>query len=117
MLAKAEFGEHFRGMLSGLAAGPNRPGRRAAELPWQPINVKTAPMRRVDFDHMLVVAHLRMIAEFIETHHGTVRDSLVCEPDHPPGGGFALEALFQDFHERGAIAHAHRIAGEALVGD
>src|SRR5215471_19578954 len=117
MVADAEFGEHFCRMLSGLASGTNWSGGRAAELPWQPVNVKTAPMWCVDFDDMLVAAHLRMIAELVETHHGTVRDFLICEPDHPPGRWFAFEAPFENFYECSAIAHSHRIAGEALVGD
>src|SRR5713101_2379963 len=117
MVGNAEFGEHFRRMLSGLASRENWSGGRAAELPWEPVNVESAPMRCVDFDDMAVVADLRMIAEFVEAHQRAVGDFLVREPEHPPCRRFAFEARLENFDERNAIPHSHRIADKARVGD
>src|SRR5262249_39727821 len=80
MIADTEFGEHLPGMFSGLAAGANWSGSGAAEFPWQPINIETAPMRCIDFDDMAVLKHLRMVAELVKTHNRAVGHFFLDKP-------------------------------------
>ena len=53
--------KHLRGMLARLAARANRTRRRALELPWQPVDMHPAPMRRIDFDDVTIGEDLRMV--------------------------------------------------------
>src|SRR5215469_1904832 len=104
-------------MLARLTPGTNRSNWGTAELPWEPINRKATPVRGVNFDHVFIVAYLRMVAGFVETHHGTVGYFSFSQPDHPPGCGSALEPRLQNFVECGAIFDSPSIAVKALVAD
>src|SRR6516225_8153962 len=102
-------------MLAGFTPSTNRPGRGAAELPRQPINAKAPPVRGVDFGDIFIMAYLRMVPEFVEAHDRAVGYFFSGQPEHPPSRRFALEAVFENFDEDGAIFHSPTITVKPFV--